>query len=77
MMSPLSPGMRLHGHCGGAFGRDGYGEKLVVASGVWNSRVWVVAEIRSGSTPWLGLASGVTIEDAASWLVPDEFGEYR
>lgn len=77
MMSPLSPGMRLHGFCGGAFGRDGYGEKVVVASGVWNGRVWVVAEIPTYPGPWLGLASGVTVTDAESWLIPDEEGDFR
>lgn len=76
MMSPLSPGTRLHGYCGGAFGRDGYGEKLVIASGVWDGRVWAVVEMPS-SPAWLGFTSGVTVEDAASWLVPDETGAYR
>lgn len=34
----IEPGDILHGYCGGAFGRDGYGPHRVVAMG----RDWIV-----------------------------------
>ena len=38
-VTPVEPGDRLYGFCGGAFGRDSYAEKVVVAVG----KDWVVA----------------------------------
>ena len=38
-VTPVEPGDRLYGFCGGAFGRDTYGEKIVLAVG----KDWVVA----------------------------------
>lgn len=43
--APLAVGDVLYGFCGGAFGRDSYGDKTVEAIG----RDWVVA--REGSRP--------------------------
>lgn len=34
----IEPGDVLYGYCGGAFGRDSYGDKIVVAMG----RDWIV-----------------------------------
>lgn len=39
MTERIEPGDTLYGFCAGRFGRDSYGEKVVVATG----RDWVVA----------------------------------
>lgn len=44
-VTPVQLGDKLHGFCGGAFGRDSYGEKVVLAVG----EDWVVA--REGGRP--------------------------
>ncbi|CAN5420982.1 hypothetical protein BH09ACT9_BH09ACT9_00240 [soil metagenome] len=39
-----SPGTRLFGYCNGYFGRDSYGEKIIIATGIWRGKVWIVAD---------------------------------
>lgn len=68
MTNPLGPGMRVNNFCAGAFGRDSYGEKLIIAAGTWNGKNWAVAEDES-----IGLVFAESFEDfdAKRWLVSE------
>jgi len=66
---PIDAGTRLYGFCGGEFGRDSYGEKIVVASGSWNGIGWVVAE-EDGR---LVTATGVNWEQMRGWTREESY----
>lgn len=38
----VGPGDKLYGYCNGYFGRDSYGDKLVIACGTWGDNTWIV-----------------------------------
>jgi len=59
----ITPGTRITGFCNGFFGRDSYFEKLIIASGIWGTTNWCVAE-EDGR---LLFAEGFSDEQAAAW----------
>lgn len=63
----MSPGTTLHGYCNGYFGRDSYGEKIVIACGEFNGDLWVVAQ--EGDD--LVFASGFPQEVVSEWITPE------
>lgn len=69
-MDNLSPGTRIYGFCNGYFGRDSYGDKIIIASGIWNGKPWIVAEEYKEQ---LQFATGFDIETAIKWKEEDPF----
>lgn len=69
-MERFGPGVKLYGFCNGYFGRDSYGEKLIVASGTWNGENYIVAKEESNTG--LSFASGFDLETAEEWLSEPE-----
>jgi hypothetical protein len=57
-------GTRLHGFCGGYFGRDSYGEKVVEAVG----SDWIVVREEDGTPNWAYVFDGwPTQEEMLEW----------
>ena len=65
----LATGQKLYGFCNGYFGRDSYGDKTVLASGVSNGRVWAVAEDEYRGVV---LATEFNPDLVIGWLQPEE-----
>ena len=64
----IEPGDILHGYCGGAFGRDGYGPHRVVAMG----RDWIVCRGGQICGDYAYIYSGDPA-DLEKYLVEEEY----
>ncbi|QDP45487.1 hypothetical protein SEA_FUZZBUSTER_3 [Microbacterium phage FuzzBuster] len=62
------PGDTLDGFCRGAFGRDSYGAKTVIAAGVRGESIWIVVD----EAGHLLLAQDVTADDIEGWRADAE-----
>lgn len=77
MIGRVSPGTKLYGYCNGYFGRDSYGEKTVIALGVYNDNNWAVAEekyfdMRTDEfKTHIVYATGFDIEEIEAWTVEE------
>lgn len=83
--SPLTPerliGRGFEGFCRGAFGRDSYGEKTIIAFGEHNDTFYLLVEESHlietagewSEQSWLNLASNLSEEEVRDFLAPDSY----
>ena len=71
----LRVGDSTESYCGGAFGRDGYGYKEVIATGKHRGRRWVLVQVGEAhsKSQWLAALTGRDLQIAIDDWDADDY----
>lgn len=66
-------GIKIYGFCGGAFGRDSYDDKIIIASG----ENWIVAKNEKGQNEFASFDDIEYMEEEIKeWSIKPEYNGY-